>query len=160
MTENEIKLDQAKFYGQQGYVLILERDKTIIFLVQLIIALLAIATFSENIIPENLLSVIKILLIFLLFITPVMIWDYILKINDGINSVLKILEFKNNPEKWYKSLIGGSVYVYITLVSIIIDIIASLILQNLLAIIIALSTQILIIILLVCVSKKHFNKNK
>lgn len=128
--ENE-KLEKFKFFGDKYWNLITERNKTVIFIIQLLIALLVITSFSENIIPHSSLIYLKILIIFLLTLIPIMLTDFLLQINDGLDSLHKALEFPIVKKIWYMALINGSNYIYALITIIIVDIIIELINQNL-----------------------------
>ena len=124
-------IEKNKFFSDKLFQLVLERDKAIIFLIQLIIALLVIASFSDKIISN--IVFIKNLIAILLFLTPLMLIDYILKLNNGLNEFAKIFVDKSNyTKKWFRKLIDGSIYLYILIIIIIIDIIIGLIVSNLL----------------------------
>lgn len=97
---DNLKLEKLKFYGDKYWNLINERNKTIIFIIQLLIALLVIASFSGNIIPLFSLIYLKILIIFLLTLIPIMLVDYLFQINDGLNSLHQALEFPTVSKKW------------------------------------------------------------
>lgn len=111
--------EKLKFYGDKYWNLINERNKTIIFIIQLLIALLVITSFSDKIIPLSSLIYLKILIIILLALIPIMLVDYVLKLNDGLNSLHQKLGFENKRKKWYMELIDGSNWIY-TLISIIV----------------------------------------
>ena len=91
---NNEKLEKLKFYGDKYWNLINDRNKTIIFIIQLFIALLVIASFNDSIISSSSLVYLKILIIFLLSLIPIMLMDYLLQINDGLNSLHEVLEFQ------------------------------------------------------------------
>ena len=128
--ENE-KLEKLKFYGDKYWNLINDRNKTIIFIIQLFIALLVIASFNNNIISSSNLIYLKILIIFLLGLIPIMLVDYLLQINDGLNSLHEALDFPTENKKWYITLIDGTDYIYSLITIITIDVIIQLINQNL-----------------------------
>jgi hypothetical protein len=124
------EMEKNKFFLDKYFQLIIERDKTIIFVVQLIIALLVIVNFNGKIISN--LNVIKTLITVLLFLTPIMIVDYLLRLNDGLNTLAKVLGDKSSDKKkWLKKLIDGSNYLYALIIIVIIDIIIGLIISNL-----------------------------
>ncbi len=129
---NNNEIEKLKFFGGKCYDLISERFRTIIYVAELMIALLVIATFSEEIIPKSNLGNLKILITFLLSLIPIMLADYILKINDGINSLQKAATQKESVEKkkWYLSLIDGSNYVYFVIQVFVIYAVIFLIYQN------------------------------
>lgn len=118
---------KLKFYGDKYWDLINERYKTIIFIIQLLIALLVIASFSDKIIPISNLIYLKILIIFLLALTPIMMIDYLLKIDAGLNSLHQVMKFSIVNKKWYTKLVDGSNYIYVVITIMAIDIIIALI---------------------------------
>lgn len=122
--------EKMKYFGNQWLAFFLEKIKMIIFIIQLMIALLVIVSFSGNIIHKQNLGYLKGLIIFLLFLIPIMMVDYTLKINDGLNSLQKALSFKAENEKWYYNLICNSSLVYISFVTLVVDIVIYLISQN------------------------------
>lgn len=133
--ENKNKIEKLKFFGSKCYDLIGERFRTIIYIIELMIALLVIATFSEEIIPKSNLGNLKILIIFLLSLIPIMLSDYMLKINEGINSLQKAaipkeLAESTEKKKWYFSLVDGSNYIYLIILVLVIYAIIFLIYQN------------------------------
>ena len=131
---NNDEIEKLKFFGSKCYDLIGERFRTIIYVIELMIALLVIATFSEEIIPKSNIGNLKILITFLLSLTPIMLADYMLKINDGINSLQKAITQIENVEtekkKWYFSLIDGSNYIYFLIQILVIYAVIFLIYQN------------------------------
>ncbi len=131
MTNNN-EIEKLKFFGNKCYDLIGERFRTIIYITELMIALLVIATFSEKIIPKSSIGNLKILITFLLSVIPIMLADYMLKINDGINSLQKaaILNDETEKKKWYFSLIDGSNYIYFLIQILVIYAVIFLIYQN------------------------------
>ncbi len=137
-------MEENKFFLDKLFQLILERDRTIIFLVQLIIALLVIASFSEKIISN--IDLIKNLITILLFLTTIMLTDYLFKVSDGLNFNTKVLSGKNNDsKKWFKKIIDGSVYLYALIIIIIIDIIIWSIILNIEILLYLLLVQTMII---------------
>jgi len=159
---DKIQVDEFKFFANKLYDLITERYKSIILLAQLLIALLIIASFSDSIISEDNIGYVKILIICLLFLVPIMLVDYSLKINEGINSLGGVLNFKEPEKRWYDRAIDGSNYVYLAVVIVAINSIILLINQNLMSSIIIFEIQFLIILivayLFVRKSKKIKNK--
>ncbi|MBU1289876.1 hypothetical protein KKG85_01380 [Patescibacteria group bacterium] len=142
MENDEIEKNNF-FLLDKYFQLILERDKAIIFLIQLIIALLVIASFSDKII-SNIIPI-KILIAILLFLTTLMLIDYLLKLNNGLNAYAKTLGDKSNDaKKWFRKLIDGSIYLYTSMIIIIIDVIIGLIILNLLISLYAFLVQIVI----------------
>ena len=148
------RLETIKFFANQYYGLTLERIKTIILMVQLLIALLVIASFSENIIPSSSVYYLKILIVFLLFLIPIMLADYLLQLNDGLNSLHKVLKFKNKRKKWYKELANGSNYIYALIIIFVIDIIIQLINQNFKITLMIFLIQVIFIAVLIFSRKK------
>lgn len=127
MNENDIKLDKVKYFWSQLYLLLLERERTIIFLVQLIIALMVIVTFTDKIISSEFISSIKFLIVILFYTIPIMMWDYILRLNEDINSLEKVIknERKENLDKYknstFDSIIASSIYYYVFIVHFILN---------------------------------------
>lgn len=153
---SEQKIEKFKFFGGKCYDLIGERFRTIIYIVELMIALLVIASFSEDIIPKSSHGSLKNLIIFLLSVIPIMLADYMLKINDGINALQSAagLTTKGIKKNWHITLIDGSNYFYFFIVTIVIHIIIYLINQNFL-------TSIFIIIIQFClISSIYYFKRK
>lgn len=157
MDKTEFNIAKTNFFGSQGYSLILEREKTIIILVQLFIALLVIASFSEKIIPPTAIPLMKIIIVFLLLLIPILIWDYVLKINDGINSITSVLFRKQEKEKWYLTPFKLSTYYYITILTVIVDVVCKIIIDNIILFLIACTIQVTIIALII-LSKRYLNK--
>lgn len=124
------ELEKLKFYIDKYWNLINERNKTIILIIQLLIALLVIASFGEKIIPYSNLINLEILIIFLLFLIPIMLVDYLLQLNDGLNSLHQVLKFPKVKKEWYKQLIDGSNYIYTLITIVTIDVVIQLINQN------------------------------
>jgi hypothetical protein len=140
----EIENEKKKFFLDKYFQLILERDRMVIFFVQLMIALLVMAGFSDKIISNT--GFIKILISIFLFLTTIMLIDYLLKLNDGLNAHAKIFTTENLPtKKWFKKIIDGSVYVYTSIIIILIDIIIGFIFSNLLISLCLFWPQIIII---------------
>jgi len=152
MNNNE--LEKFKFYANQYHNLIIDRIKTIILIIQLLIALLVIAGFSEKIVPPASIYYLKILIIFLLSLVPIMLVDYLLQLNDGLNSLHKVLKLEDNNNKLYKKIIDGSNYIYALIAVIIIDIIILLINQNFQITLIIFLIQVIVITILICVKRK------
>ncbi len=126
------KIEKLKFFGGKCYDLIGERFRTIIYVMELMIALLVIATFSEEIIPKSNIGNLKILITFLLSLIPIMLADYILKINDGINSLQKaaVQNIGKEKKQWYFTLIDGSNNIYFLIQAFVIYAVIFLIYQN------------------------------
>lgn len=158
---NDYDIDnKTKYFLDKCWELIFEKNKIIILVIQLIIALLVIASFNEKIIPISSVSHIKFLIIFLLALTPIMLIDYTLKLSDGINSLEKALNTPNVSNKpLYKKILDGSNYLYTVIIIIVIDIIIGVIAQSLMKTIIILLIQFLVIVAII-VSMKKFDKLK
>lgn len=141
MEKEEFKIN---FFGNKLWELILEKTKIIIITVQLIIALLAIASFSEKIVnPEN-TQYLKILIIILLSLIPVMLTDYIIQLDNGIKSIQKELSLNLDLGKtWYRKMIDGSNYIYMFITIVIIDSIIYLINQSYLILLLIILLQII-----------------
>jgi len=153
MDNNE--LEKLKFYGDKYWDLIKERIKTIIFTVQLMIALLVIVSFGDKIISVSDLGKLKILIIILLFLIPIMLMDYLLQINNGLNSLHQLLKFPKEEKKWHKKLIDGSNYIYIFITIIIVDVIIHLINQNFQISLIIFLIQLLLIAVIIFSKRKE-----
>ena len=76
MENNE--LERNKFYLDKFFTLIVERDKSIIFIFQLMIALLVIAGLNNKIISTSVLPILKVLIVVLLSLIPIMVIDYLI----------------------------------------------------------------------------------
>jgi len=125
------EFEKKKYFSDKLWDLIIERHKTIIFIIQLIIALLVIASFGDKLVPDSSFIIVRSLLIFLLLLTPIMLIDYLSKINEGLYSLSKVLEDDNDKHKrWYSKIIDGSNWLYAFIVIIIIDIIAGIIINH------------------------------
>jgi hypothetical protein len=147
--EAEHELEKVKFFGNHVYSLILEREKTIIVLTQLIVALLAISSFSETLVASSLLHWIKVIIFALLLLNPIMIWDYLFKLSEGTDVLLKTLGFQNKKQHWLTKVIGSTVYIYSGIITVVMDIIASFVVRNILVFLISLFVQVLLIAVLV-----------
>lgn len=125
-----LEMEKNNFFLDKYFQLILERDRTILFVIQLITALLVVASFSDKIISN--IEFVKILIISLLFLTTVMLIDFLLKLNSGLNALDKKISIKiNDSKKLSEKLIGGSIYLYTLITIVIVDIIIGLIISNL-----------------------------
>ena len=119
-SNNEAEKERLKFFLDKYFQLILERDRLIIIVIQLLIALLVIASFSEKVIVN--INFIKILIIILLFLIPIMLIDYVLKLNNGLTSFAKNLGDKSEENKnFFKKIVDGSNYIYVLVICAIID---------------------------------------
>jgi len=149
----EEKLEKLKFFGDKYWNLINEKNKTIIISIQILVTLLVIASFDDKIIPFSSLKYLKILITFLLALIPIMLIDYLIQINDGLNSLHKALEFPTEQKRWYMLLINGSNYVYAVILCIVINIIIWLINQDILLAITIASIQLLLLSLIICLRR-------
>jgi len=153
----EIKEGEFKFFADKLYDLIAERYKSIIFLAQLLIALLIIASFSEVIIPRDYVAHLKGLIIFLLLLVPIMLVDYSLKINEGINAFSKFIGFEGLDKRRGIKIIDGSNYLYLFVVVAVIDIgvFISLVASNIFLSIFIIGVQLILIYILIEEYKKR-----
>lgn len=71
MTEEELNLDKNKFFLDKAFTLIADKEKIMTLIIQLMVALLIISSFSNNFIEDN--GVIKNIIIFLLILIPIML---------------------------------------------------------------------------------------
>ena len=147
----DYEIEKTKFFLDKYWQLILERMKTIIFIAHLLIALLVITSFSEKIIPESTIPFLKILIVILFFLIPVMLVDYLLKLNEGLNELSKALNNKSNKSKkrLLVKLVDGSNYIYALITIIVVNIIISFVVQNLQISLIVSLTQMTIIAILI-----------
>ena len=164
MNKDNEAINKVSMFSNQAYLLILERDKTIILVVQLFISLLVVASFSEKIIPSSSIPAMKLIIVFLLYLIPVMVWDYILKINDGINSVEKALveiivgtPNGNKNNKWYLIPFKLSTYYYITALTFAVDMICKIFINSTILFLLGCLIQ-MILIAFVIFSKRSFGE--
>jgi len=81
--------------------------------------------------------------------------DYLLQINNGLNSLHQLLKFPKEEKKWHKKLIDGSNYIYIFITIIIVDVIIHLINQNFQISLIIFLIQLLLIAVIIFSKRKE-----